>query len=44
MPPVMQQQGASQAAKKQLVWVIQLATSGWTFEQKLQLLYKSGLT
>ena len=40
--PAMQQQGASQAAREQLMCVFQLASS--TFAQKLQLLDKTGLT
>jgi len=49
MVPAMQQQGASQAIRKQLMWGHHLASSscehsGWSIAQKPQLLYKSGLT
>jgi hypothetical protein len=44
MMTAMQQQGVSQAARKQLMWVIQLASSnGWSLAQKMQMWYKSTL-
>lgn len=44
MMTAMQQQGVSQAARKQLMWVIQLASSnGWSLAQKMQMWYKSSL-